>query len=158
MKKFNLDEYNRLKAEGKEPKIVTRNGYEARIISTDIGNDDYPILSTIKILEGCEIATQTTINGGYFSSGIEHPYDLFFADTEPTYRPYNDAEECFKDTLKHGGWIISGGDQYRFITGIGYRANHNIVKFNGSNWMTFRELMEAVWADDRGVCGKLIDE
>ena len=83
----------------------------------------------------------------------EHPQWDFWGNNyrikkEPTYRPYANAEEFFADVLKHGGWIISGGNQYRQITGIGYGCYPDIVKMNSCNWMKFGELFEAVWADD----------
>lgn len=157
MKQFNLDEYNRLKAEGKEPKIVTRDGYPVSIVRTDLRNIPFPVLAIVH-KEVCDMVMTYTTKGGVDYSYVDkNEQDIFFADSEPTYRPYKDAEECFKDTIKHGGWIISGGDQYRFITVIKYRSNHNIVKFTDSI-MTFEDLMKAVWADDGSVCGKLIDE
>lgn len=72
---------------------------------------------------------------------------------KPKYRPYANAKECFADVKKHGGWIISGGNQYRQITGIGYGCYPDIVKMNSCNWMKFGELFEAVWADDGTPCG-----
>lgn len=73
--------------------------------------------------------------------------------SKPHYRPYANAEECFADVKKHGGWIISGGNQYRFITGIGYGCNSDIVEMDGGIWMIFGELLQAVWADDGSPCG-----
>lgn len=86
-------------------------------------------------------------------------YDFDYrVKVEPKYRPYANAEEFFEDVQKHGGWIVSGGTQYRQITGIGFGCNPDLVKMNGCNWMKFGELMEAVWADDGSPVGVLVEE
>ena len=77
---------------------------------------------------------------------------------KPTYRPFENAEEVMDAIKEHGCWIISGGTQYRQITGIGYGCNPDVVKMNGVNWMKLSELFEAVWADDKTPVGKLIEE
>lgn len=153
MKQFNLDEYNRLKAEGEEPRIVTRGGRDVRIICTDKNDSRYPIVALIWECDEEEIHLFRH-DGRYFST-YDDGNDLFFADLEeePKYRPYANAEECFADVKKHGGWIIGGGNQYRQITGIGYGCNSDIVKMNGCNWMIFGELLQARWADDNTPCG-----
>lgn len=147
MRQFDLDEY----LKDTTQKVVTRDGRSARIVCTDYIKRNYPVLALVSS-DGEEFAYSFS-TGGEFSLDHTDDIDLFFADKEPSYRPYANAEECFKDVVKHGGWVISGGNQYRQITGIGYGCNNDIVNMNGCNWMKFGELLEAIWADDGSPCG-----
>lgn len=148
MKQFNLDEY----LKDTTQKVVTRDGRSARIVCTDaVGNKDYPILALV--LEDNREIVFSYSKDGLNCIGAIYPRDLFFADKESSYRPYANADECFKDVIKHGGWIISAGNQYRQITGIGYGCNSDIVKMSACDWMKFGELLEAIWADDGTPCG-----
>lgn len=98
MKAFDLEKYNRLVAEGKTPKIVTRDGRDVRILCTDKIDEIRPIVALVKESD-TERARFYSVDGEY---GWDDTLDLIFADTEPTYRPYKDAEECFKDVHQHG--------------------------------------------------------
>ena len=71
MKPFNLEEY--LKNPSK--KVVTRAGIDVRIICTDFGNPNYPVIGEIK---GCLWPCGFPTNG-LLKKGAEHPCDLFFA-------------------------------------------------------------------------------
>lgn len=74
---------------------------------------------------------------------------------EPSYRPYKDAEECFKDVIKHGGWVRTMSGQYAFIHGIGGSG----VMFGEEVPFPYERMcLSWVWADDGSVCGKLIDK
>ena len=89
MRPFNLDEYL------KDPsrKIVTRDGYDARIICTDRADDTFPIIALY----------YTKFNGGCWYEGFESytkdgrgipnkesDCDLFFADNPiPDFKPYD---------------------------------------------------------------------
>lgn len=68
-------------------------------------------------------------------------YD-FRIKPEPKYRPYANAEECFADVQKHGGWMRhKSADEYLFINRVSVRSS-------------FEWLFESyVWADDGSPCG-----
>lgn len=61
---------------------------------------------------------------------------------EPKYRPYANAEECFSDMQKHGGWMRhKSADGYLFINRVSVRSS-------------FEWLFESyVWVDDGSPCG-----
>ena len=82
MKQFSLEEY--LKSPSK--KVVTRDGRNARIISTD-AMGQYLIIA---LVEACNHASETVYSytkDGHFNQFEEHSYDLFFAQE------------------KHEGWV-----------------------------------------------------
>lgn len=87
MKQFNVDEYNRLKAEGKEPKIVTRDGRDVRILCTDRDNEDYPVIVLIQDDRIYEDIWTYTKDGKFNKYGGDSTVDLFFAP------------------VKHEGWV-----------------------------------------------------
>lgn len=102
---FNLEKYNRLVSEGKTPKIVTRDGRDVRILCTDIKSCDQFVVGALVMEKiGVERGISYDAEGqSYkFTELKDSPSDLFFADPEPTYRPYKDEDECFKDVQKHG--------------------------------------------------------
>ncbi|MBQ0076815.1 MAG: hypothetical protein KBS69_06765 [Bacteroidales bacterium] len=68
-------------------------------------------------------------------------------EPKPTYRPYKDAEECFKDALKHGGWINIRG-QMGMITLI---KSYGIELGEAS--ASYSTLLDFTWADDGSPCG-----
>lgn len=107
MKQFDLEKYNRLVAEGKTPKVVTRDGQSVRIVCTDVDNERYPIVGLIQKKDR-ELINSFTEKGQFVYDGVnQNEYDLFFADLEPTYRSYKDKEECFRDVQQHGFLIRS---------------------------------------------------
>lgn len=74
---------------------------------------------------------------------------------EPKYRPYKDAEECFADVKKHGGWA-------KGINEVGYYYILSVVA-NGIETCTLSPSYEFmlkmfVWADDLTPCGVLEEE
>ena len=76
MEQFSLEKY----LANPSRKVVTRDGRNARVISTDMNCDNYPIVALVQISDKYpteEINTYTE-NG---ELDIEHPYrdDLFFA-------------------------------------------------------------------------------
>lgn len=155
MKQFDLETYNRMIAEGKTPKIVTRDGCDARILCTD-KKGDYPVVAVILDSENVE-NVKTHMDDGKYLEGCKGPSDLFFADIEPTYRPYKDAEECFRDVIKHGGWVK---DKYaiRPVSQITFKEPqgimHDLVRIRGCNGRTYEEFLEDfVWADTGEACG-----
>lgn len=82
--------------------------------------------------------------------------------TEPKYRPYANAEECFKDVQKHGGWVK---DRYaiRSVSQITIKEPQGImndlVQIRGCNGRTYEDfLSDFVWADNGTPCGVLEEE
>lgn len=70
---------------------------------------------------------------------------------KPKYRPYKDAEECFKDVIKHGGWIKDTKyGMYCTIDRIG-----DIVYYGGLDCTYYYLLTNFIWVDDGTRCGVL---
>lgn len=69
---------------------------------------------------------------------------------EPSYRPYANAEECFKDVIKHGGWVKDKTTEGRIL--ITWVNPNNAL--SGETLFEFDEIAEGyVWADDGTPCG-----
>lgn len=157
MKQFNLEEYLRLKEEGKEPRIITRSGCKAEILKAPLDNPYYPVAVSIFTDPG-ETPRSVSAEGRYIHGNSEdHELDLFFADPEPSYRPYKDAEECFRDVLKHGGWVK---DKYaiRHVSQITFKEPQGLVddqvQIRGCNGRTYKEFLnDFTYADDGSACG-----
>ena len=80
MKQFNLDEYLRLKEEGKEPILVTNTGNPARIICTDKKDEsDLPVVALVTLNEGYECVMSFTKDGMLSFLGQKTINYLFFA-------------------------------------------------------------------------------
>lgn len=151
MKQFNLDEY----LKDTTQKVVTRDGRSVRIVCTDFLKRGHPVLALVS--HGVEELAYSVSTDGKFSLDNIDDLDLFFADKEPSYRPYKNAEECFADVKKHGGWVK---DKYaiRHISQITFKEPQGImsdlVQIRGCNGRTYNELlMEFVWVDDGTPCG-----
>lgn len=71
---------------------------------------------------------------------------------EPKYRPYANAEECYKDVVKHGGWVISGNEHYKKICSI---YKDTVKLFDYAVVKPFCEMLSYTWADDGTPCGVL---
>lgn len=135
--------------EGKTPKLVTRSGQSVRLVCVDRNSDPFTMLGLVDEI-GREIVTAYT-KEGYFEDQPGSDLDLFFADIEPTYRPYKDTEECFKDVVKHGGWVKEKETNYYVCIGCVGRLG---VRYADSINETYGEfLQENVWADDGTPCG-----
>ena len=60
---------------------------------------------------------------------------------EPKYRPFKDAEECWKERLKHQpfGWIKGKEDEYHtFITTV---DNNDAMSLSGNSGWSFFDIM-----------------
>ena len=152
MKQFNLEEYLRLKEEGKEPKIVTRDGHDAKILCTDMKAMGEEVIGALVMgREGYETLRSYHSDGRY-GKYADYELDLFFADLEeePKYRPYKDADECFRDVLKHGGWVKDNDSQEYLqiakVLGAGVMVHSHYYKF-----LAFS--VQCSWADDGSPCG-----
>lgn len=150
MKQFDSETHNRMIAEGKTPKVVTRDGRDVRILCTDRKYEGETIIALMYTDDGDEGIRTFYSSGKYLGEG-EHENDLFFADLEPTYRPYKDAEECFKDVVKHGGWVKEKETNYYLCIGCVGRLG---VRYADSVNEAYDEFLhENVWADDGTPCG-----
>lgn len=155
MRPFDLNTYLRLKEEGKEPKIVTRDGRKVRIICTDIKSCDQFVVGALVMEKiGVERGISYNAEGQSYKSAElkDASSDLFFADLnpEPTYRPYKDADECFKDVVKHGGWIKNTSGQYLHILAV----TSNATTYSDNISFPFeRACRYWVWADDNSPVG-----
>lgn len=64
---------------------------------------------------------------------------------ESKVRPYANADECFNDMLKHGGWYLDQEKAYCKMCRI---SNYGFAGLN------FEEIVKYyVWADDGSPCG-----
>lgn len=82
MKKFNLEEYLRLKEEGREPKIITRCGRSVQIIHTNKqGVQPVVALISFDILHTQEVYTFHA-DGCFNCTKKQSNYDLFFVTTK----------------------------------------------------------------------------
>lgn len=118
MKQFDLNTYLRLKEEGMEPKIVTMDSRSARILCTD-RKGHYPIVAAILESDGSE-GIRLYTEEGCAQDTISTSHDLFFADLdpEPTYRPYKDADECFKSLKEHDMIVRHNSGDYHLVVTI----------------------------------------
>lgn len=143
MRQFDLDEY----LKDTTQKVVTRDGRSARIVCTDAHSDDYPVIALV-MTGGCECGSSFTRDGEYYKHR-KNDDDLFFADKE-TYRPYANAEECFKDVVKHGGWVRNCAGQYIHILAV---KENSMLYAGDMSYPHERAHRNWVWADDGTPCG-----
>lgn len=78
---------------------------------------------------------------------------------EPKYRPYANADECFADIRKHGGWIKAKYfDEYFHIGCIGDGFVRMVASETNLGEKFDKFLENNVWADDGTPCGVKEDE
>lgn len=78
---------------------------------------------------------------------------------EPKYRPYKNADECFRDAQKHGGWIdgVMCDHHKAMITYISNHCVYTSARITGRT--EFEDLLNNFhWADDGSVCGVLEED
>lgn len=152
MEQFNLEKYKTLVAEGKTPRIVTRDGRSVRVVCTDRKCQLWPVIALIQEDDGTEHVKSFTADGSLTATYENDDLDLFFADPEPTYRPYKDAEECFKYVVRHGGWVLNKADKGHYLQIVDI-LNGGIIFGNGVE-TSFASLLEYdTWANDGSPCG-----
>ena len=83
MEQFSLEKY----LANPSRKVVTRNGRNARIISTDMNSKNYPIVALVKLSDNTTEDVWTYTKDGEFEVEQSTTYDLFFAPE------------------KHEGWV-----------------------------------------------------
>lgn len=64
--------------------VCTKDGRQARIVSFDIDNDNYPIIALIKKEKGKEDVQSYTINGDYYRDETVSDFDLFMVGEKKT--------------------------------------------------------------------------
>ena len=75
MEQFSLEKY----LANPSRKVVTRNGRNARIISTDMNSKNYPIVALVKLSDNTTEDVWTYTKDGEFEVEQSTTYDLFFA-------------------------------------------------------------------------------
>lgn len=149
MKQFDLSTYLRLKEEGEEPKIVTRRGRSARIICTDRKDPDACVVALVNEC-GVEVMNPYHKDGRYLNF-FDHALDLFFADPEPTYRPYKDAEECFKEVSKHGMLVRGSEDECYYL--VSTISDRHVWLGTGQVGTSMKNLLRDFLFIDGSPCG-----
>lgn len=72
---------------------------------------------------------------------------------ESKYRPYANADECFKDVVKHGGWIKDKVNEELFL--VGHIDVSGFGMYGLSYFSYIIVFNDYVWADDGSPCGVL---
>ena len=124
---FDLERAKRIQEGKEEGKIVTRNGYNARIVCWDMKNPKYPIMA-LYTEEEEEIDITTTLDGMIYRGNDENEFDLVLE--VPEYTQYKD-----------GDVLIEKNDKCPFI----YKSiNNNFCDFyagiSSANILVFRRL------------------
>lgn len=145
MKQFNLKEYLKLKEQGKEPKIRLRNGKPARIICIDLLGPTRPVVAAVLEQPGLESLMTYREDGRQTEEGTTS-LDLFFENLEPTYRPYQNAEEAYQEARKHNGWYIDEHGTYTAVNTIS-KERFDCRKFDDVLKYGWK------WADDNSPLG-----
>lgn len=74
---------------------------------------------------------------------------------EPKYRPYANADECFAEIRKHGGWVRNKADKDCHLLQI-VDLCKEVVTFGNTCETNYATLLKYdVWADDGSPCGIL---
>lgn len=127
MKQFDLGEYLRLKKEGKEPKIVTRDGLPVRIICTDMKGVQ-PVVGLVSCADYEQLYAFCS-DGRYYSYESNTGLNLFFAPT------------------KRKGWVnvFDNGSVYR--CGSAIFLTEEEAKTNGKKIKQYRTTVPIEWED-----------
>ena len=75
MEQFSLEKY----LADPSRKVVTRNGRNVRVISTDMNSKNYPIVALVKLSDNTTEDVWTYTKDGEFEVEQSTSYDLFFA-------------------------------------------------------------------------------
>ena len=104
MEKFNLEKY----LANPSRKVVTRDGRNARVISTDMNSKNYPIVALVKLSDNPTEDVWTYTKDGEFEVDKSTRHDLFFAPEK-----HEGWLNLFKDTLGiiYGGCVYTSKDE-----------------------------------------------
>ena len=114
MEQFSLEKY----LANPSRKLVTRDGRNARIVSTDRRYENYPIVALVQICDNCpneEVYTYT--ENGEFEAEQSTKWDLFFAPEkhEGWVNVYEEGANRYLD-----GCICVTKEEAKRIRGYGY--------------------------------------
>lgn len=106
-KQFDLEYY----LEHPDTKVVTRNGFSARIICTDL-KCEYPTVASITCADGGEHVTIHDTNGFQFGYDCKSDEDLFFEVPDPEKKRIPLTYEDLLDRVKAGKtmWIFASSN------------------------------------------------
>ena len=93
MKPFSIKEH----LEHPDWKVVTRDGRPARIVCTDLDDDDYPVAAVV-----ANFHVDKYTAGGLFQAGEETKYDLFFASEK-----HEGWVNVMRNVLSNKGYLIT---------------------------------------------------
>lgn len=118
-KQFDLNYY----LEHPETKVVTRDGHNVRIISTDFRDPGFPVVAFISRDDLTEFISCLTISGGMYAEKKDD-LDLFFDLPDPVKKKVALTYEDLRERVKAGKtmWLISAS-----------YAVFNIVDFDAEN-------------------------
>ena len=115
MEQFSLEKY----LANPSRKVVTRDGRNARIISTDMNSKNYPIVALVKLSDNPTEDVWTYTKDGEFEVEQSTTYDLFFAPE------------------KHEGWInIYEEGSNRYLEGCIYITKEEAKRMRGYGYIT----------------------
>ena len=116
MEQFSLEKY----LANPSRKVVTRDGRNARIISTDMNSKNYPIVALVQISDNYineEVYTYT--KDGEFEAEQSTKHDLFFAPE------------------KHEGWVnVYEEGANRYLEGCIYITKEEAKRMRGYGYIT----------------------
>lgn len=125
---FDLETAKKIQAGEIEGKIKRRDGKKARILSTDVRTDEYPmVVATTMDSSGKETVDLYTLNGIFTLEKREHRYDLVLEvpDNEPQFKPFDrvlvrdsDLEKWFP---RHFAWYDKIEILYFTTSGYGWK-------------------------------------
>lgn len=147
MKAFDLDLYNQLVKEGKTPKLFTRSGQSVRLVCVD-KRGRFPLVGLID--NGDTDRGVDFTKKGWFEDTPGSDLDLFFADVEPTYRPYKDKDECFCDMHRHRHLVRHRDGDYHLVVTI---TDGIVWLGNASVGIETKRLLEEFTFVDGTPCG-----
>ena len=115
MEQFSLEKY----LANPSRKVVTRNGRNVRIISTDMNSKNYPIVALVKLSDNTTEDVWTYTKDGEFEVEQSTSYDLFFAPE------------------KHEGWVnIYEEGTNRYLEGCIYVTKEEAKRIRGYGYIT----------------------
>ena len=128
MEKFNLEKY----LANPSRKVVTRNGRNARIISTDMNSKNYPIVALVKLSDNTTEDVWTYTKDGEFEVEQSTTYDLFFAPE------------------KHEGWVNLYkwlGKEYTYHMGNVYNSKAEAENGSSNNNYKYVATIRIEWEE-----------
>ena len=115
MEQFSLEKY----LANPSRKVVTRDGRNARVISTDMNSKNYPIVALVKLSDNTTEDVWTYTKDGEFEVDKSTRHDLFFAPE------------------KHEGWVnIYEEGTNRYLEGCICATKEEAKRIRGYGYIT----------------------